>query len=466
MTLDLSQSDIDHIHIIGIGGAGMSAIATVLTKMGKKISGSDLKNSHVTERLESQSIVINVPHNAEVISDDIDLVVRSTAISESNEEIVAARTQGIQVVSRAEMLAAICSREKSVGIAGSHGKTTTTSMVTSIARAADMQPSFMIGGDVNEIGTNAGYHDSSLMIVEADESDKTFLELPLIGAVITNIENDHLENYGDSFDELKKSFETFARNVGGPVVICIDEPNAKALADSLDDKPDVITVGSSSDASWRYEVTDTSRGGVSAHIFHNGEQHGSLELAVPGVHNMKNAMCAYGLMNAFGVDDESCKKGLSTFGGVARRFQFRGETSGMIFVDDYAHLPTEISATLAAAQDGDFARIIAIFQPHRYSRTQSLYKEFADALCNADIVGICDIYSAGEDARPGVTGAMIADTLVENGHQSATFLPHIDDVVSFVRKNGRPGDLILTLGAGDVTMYPDVIQDQLAHTGA
>ena len=458
--IDLNDSSLSNIHIIGIGGAGMSAIATVLSNMGKKITGSDLKQSQVTERLESTGISIHIPHSANCISPEIDLVVRSTAISDDNEEVLRAKEMGIEVVARASMLAAICQHERSIGIAGSHGKTTTTSMVTAIARTAGMKPSFMIGGDVNEIGTNAGFNSGSLMIVEADESDRTFLSLPLVGAIVTNVENDHLESYNNSFEELKDSFYDFVVGINGPVVVCVDENNAREIAARASLVREVITVGEQ-DADWTYKIVSTERGGISAEVFYQGEPRTKIELAVPGAHNIRNAMCAYALMSAIEIDDSTCSKGLSSFGGVARRFQFRGETRGITFVDDYAHLPSEISATLAAAKDGKFNKVIAVFQPHRYSRTQSLYKEFANSLLPCDIIGICEVYSAGEQSRPGVSGALICEEIKNLGHENVEFLRHIDDVIVFIDKYAGPGDIVLTLGAGDVTMYSDVIQNAL-----
>lgn len=448
-----------HFHIIGIGGAGMSAIATVLVRMGKTVSGSDLKESHVTERLRSQGINVAVPHKRDNLTDGVDCVVRSSAISDENDEVVAARIRGIEVFSRSDMLSAICAQEKSIGVAGSHGKTTTTSMVTAIARAADLSPSFMIGGDVNEIGTNAAYNKDSYLIVEADESDKTFLTLSLVAGIVTNIEADHLENYNGSFDELRESFYHFAQNISGPVVVCVDEDNAHRLTEHLLQTRDVITVGANN-ASYTYEITSHSRGGISARV-HNANGDFDLELAVPGTHNIRNALCALAVMHELGVSIEDCCQGLSTFGGVARRFQFRGETKGITFVDDYAHLPTEIEVTLQAAHNGGFSRVVAIFQPHRYSRTQALYKEFAQSLISADLVAVCDIYPAGETPRPGVSGTLITDELLSLGHEHTYGVRHIDDVVAFVADHARSGDIVLTLGAGDVTMYSDVIQDTL-----
>lgn len=458
--LDLDLDKFNRIHIIGIGGAGMSAIAMVLKGKGKKVSGSDLKESQVTSRLETSAIKVSVPHNKALIDENIDLVVRSTAIPDNNEEVQAALASSIPLASRADVLSAICAEEKAVGIAGSHGKTTTTSMVTAIARAANLDPSFMVGGDLNEIGTNASYKPGSILIVEADESDRTFLRLSLKGAVVTNIENDHLENYDDSFDQLVDGFRQFIKAVDGPVVLCTDEVNTKQLSEEFKENENVISVAKQ-DADWIYQILSVERGGISADVYFHGEKKGTIELAVPGEHNIKNALCALVLMNSMGVEIADCIRGLKTFGGVARRFQFRGETKGITFVDDYAHLPTEIKATLGAAKDGSFRNVIAIFQPHRYSRTQLLAKEFAEALMSCDSVGVCDVYSAGEDPRPGVSGMNIVSHLRELGHKDCEFIPHIQDASKFVFLHAQPGDIVLTLGAGDITMYSDIIQTDL-----
>jgi len=464
--INLDSKSIKKIHIVGIGGAGMSAIAVVLKRKSFEVCGSDLKASHVTERLEALNISVEVPHNKDMISKDISLVVASSAIDQkSNEEILQANALGIPVVSRADILASICAVENAIGISGSHGKTTTTSMATAIARAGDLNPSFMIGGDVNEIGTNAVYNQGSILIVEADESDRTFLRLPLKGAIVTNIENDHLENYGDNFDQLQDSFIEFINNVDGPVVICIDEPNSFQVSTSSKLEKKVITVGEKN-AKYTYEVLEAGRGGINARVSCINGESIDIELAVPGVHNVKNAVCALALMHEFGVSYEDCKRGLASFGGVARRFQFRGQTRGIFFVDDYAHLPSEIEATLNAAKDGGFGKIVSIFQPHRYSRTEAQYKEFAQSLMVSDAVAICDVYSAGEAIRQGVTGNLIVEEMKKLGHKNVSFVKHMDEVIRFVDENAKAEDIVLTLGAGDVTMYSDVIQKTFSQIPA
>jgi len=459
VNIDLKSNKMSKVHIVGIGGAGMSAIAVVLNRMGFNVVGSDLKASHVTERLEALGIKVSVPHNKESIDNSVSLVVISTAIDKAvNEEVLKAEELGLQVACRADMLAAICKIENAVGVSGSHGKTTTTSMVTAIARAGDLNPSFMIGGDVNEIGTNAQYNENSILIVEADESDRTFLRLPLKGAIVTNIESDHLENYGGAFDQLQDSFLEFINKVEGPVVICIDEPNSKRISEQASLTRNVITVGKT-EADFTYEIIEAGRGGISAHIACPNDQTIKIELAVPGVHNIKNAICALALMAELEVTYEDCVRGLASFGGVARRFQFRGQTRGITFVDDYAHLPSEIEATLNAAKDGGFRKIVSIFQPHRYSRTQAQYKEFAKSLMPSDVVALCDVYSAGETPRQGVTGNLIVEEMKAMGHENVFFVKHIDEVIRFVDDHAEPEDIVLTMGAGDVTMYSDVIQN-------
>ncbi len=460
-TIDLSSNGPKNFHIVGIGGAGMSAIAHVLKRMGKNVSGSDLKQSNVTDRLQSQNIKVSIPRPEPLIDNSVEIVLCSSAVPKDDPEVIEAKEKAIPVLTRADILSSICATQKSIGIAGSHGKTTTTSMTTQIARTAEMNPSFMIGGDVNEIGTNAAYRKDSILVVEADESDQTFLRLPLKGAIVTNIENDHLENYEGKFENLLDSFFKFVNNVQGPVVICVDEINARKLAQSATN-PNLITVGSQ-DADWTYDIISTARNGISA-VFRNSnlgiEQ--NIELAVPGIHNVQNAICAFAMMISLGVEPEICAKGLSAFGGVARRFQFRGETKGITFVDDYGHLPTEIRATLKTALSGGFSRVIAVFQPHRFSRTKALYKEFAEALADADFVIVCEIYSAGEEPLNGVTSALIFDYLAkELKHTNVYYPKHIQDMINLIEGIAQTGDLVLTLGAGDVTMYSDLIQDEM-----
>lgn len=455
-TIDLTSPDINNIHIVGIGGAGMSAIAHVLKSKGKNITGSDLKDSKVTQRLSSQGIEVSIPHSEITITSDVDIVVISSAIGQENVEVKKAKELVIPVYSRAAMLSAICASEKSIGIAGSHGKTTTTSMVTTIARFAGLSPSFMIGGDLNEIGTNAKYNKDSYMIVEADESDKTFLDLELIASIVTNIESDHLENYENSFENLKDSFVQFVQQTKGPVVICVDEDNARQVSEKCEETKNIITIGKY-DAQYEYNIISRDSTGIDAEIYFGSVLKGVLRLAVPGEHNVRNALCAIALMHELGVDLDEAISALATFGGVARRFQPRGCINGITFIDDYAHLPTEIEVTLNAARDGQFHRVIAVFQPHRYSRTQELYKEFAKALTNADIVCVTEVYSAGEDARVGVSGQNIVDEMNSIGFDNVVFAPHKEDIINFVIENASTKDIVLTLGAGDITTYPDAL---------
>lgn len=458
--IDLTSTEFNNIHIVGIGGAGMSAIAHILSRMGKNVTGSDLKDSKVTQRLISQGLKVAIPHNEDALDSDCDVVVISTAIDEQNVEVVKAKSLGIEIWSRANMLGAICSAEKSIGVAGSHGKTTTTSMLTTIARFADLKPSFMIGGDLNEIGTNAAYNEGSYLIVEADESDRTFLDLELVGSIVTNIESDHLENYENSFQKLKDSFVQFVKQTKGPVVICVDEDNARAVSKECEETTNVITVGRS-DAQYVYNIISKDSSGIDAEIYYGAELKGVLKLAVPGEHNVRNALCALALMVEFDVEIETAISALATYGGVARRFQPRGNVNGITLIDDYAHLPTEIEVTLNAAKDGAFNNVIAIFQPHRYSRTQELYKEFAKALTKADIVCVTEIYSAGEAERIGVSGQNIVSEMRNLGFQNVVFAPHKEDVIKFVQENVNAKDIVLTLGAGDVTTFPDAILEAL-----
>jgi UDP-N-acetylmuramate--alanine ligase len=437
------------IHLVGIGGAGMSAIATVLVAMGHRVSGSDLKESAALDRLRALNIIISVGHLGTQVH-GADCIGISTAIPEKNIEFQEAQRLGIPIYRRAELLAAICAERFTLAISGTHGKTTTTSMLSLILVEAGRSPSFLIGGEVNEIGTNAVWGSGEMLVVEADESDGTFLMLKPEIAVVTNIEADHLDHYG-SFEALKDAFQSFMSHANTGAVVCADDEIALALAPR-----DATTYGFSPAA--QLQICDYSggRAHISFRIDRNGTTLGHFELPVPGRHNARNATAAIAVAFRLGISLDYAQRALSRFAGVARRFEFRGETGGITFVDDYAHLPGEVCATLAAARQGGWSRVVAVFQPHRYSRVQQLSGAFGDAFGDADLVVITDIYAAGEAPVPGVTGKVIADALVESqpGIEVA-FVPQHRDLVSYLRDSLRPGDCCLTLGAGDLTSLPD-----------
>jgi UDP-N-acetylmuramate--alanine ligase len=451
------------VHVVGIGGAGMRAIATVLAAMGHQVSGSDLKQSAALERLRSMGVEIGVGHRAENLPDRLDAVTISTAVPDRNPEVVAARERGIPVLRRAETLAAIAATRRTVAVAGTHGKTTTSSMLAMVLGEAGMHPSFIIGGDVNEIGTGAVWDDDGdLFVVEADESDGTFLELPRSAAVVTNVEPDHLEHYG-GFEPLRAAFDRFLGETPGPKVVCGDDD----IAAQLGAAHSAVTYGTS--ASSRYRLVDLtcSRAGSSFELWRDGASLGTIALPIAGAHNARNAAAATAVALELGAPFSAARDALARFAGVARRFEYRGEVGGVTFIDDYAHLPTEVAAALAAARSGDWNRIVCVFQPHRYSRTASLWHEFAGAFSDADLLAVTDIYAAGEAPRPGVSGMLVAQAVLDaHPWRRLAYLPRRPDVVSYLGHELRRGDLCLTLGAGDLTSLPEEVQAELHPSAA
>ena len=448
-SLDLAR--VRHVHVVGIGGAGMSAIAIVLARMGLVVSGSDLKESRALERLRAAGIEAVVGHRAEHLADDVDAVVVSTAIPATNPEVVAARAREIPVYRRADALRAIVATRRGIAVAGSHGKTTTSSMLALVLRAAGWRPTFIIGGDVNEVGTNAAYDDGDWMVVEADESDGTFLELPVEAAIVTNIEPDHLDHYG-SFEGLVRAFDDFVAAVPGPRVASADDPLAAALAA----RARLTTFGFSETADYRIVEWSGGRDGSRLVVTRHDAALGTFTLPVPGRHNALNAVAAVALATELGVPFADTARALAGFGGVARRFEFRGEREGVTLVDDYAHLPSEVRAMVGAARDGGWNRVIAVFQPHRYTRTARLWQDFADAFVDADVVVLTDVYAAGETPQPGVSGRLVLRAVLDaHPNTHAVYLPRRHDVVAHTLRFAHPGDIVLTLGAGDLTTVPD-----------
>ena len=447
--LDLSRPRV--VHIVGMGGAGMSAIAAVLARMGHRVSGSDLKDSHALDRLRLLGVDAFIGHDAAHVPADVDAVVRSSAIPPTNPEVAAAADRGARVLRRAEALRALVATRRSIAVAGSHGKTTTSSMLALCLRAAGWRPTFLIGGDLNEVGSNAAYDDGDWLVVEADESDGTFLELAPAAAVVTNVAPDHLDHYG-SFEALVDAFATFLDAVPGTRVVCVDDPVAARLAA---ERPGVRTYGFAADD---YRV-DEYRGGRTGSRFrlHRGDEPlGVLELPVPGRHNALNATGAAAVALELGVPFADVARALRGFGGVARRFQFRGEIDGVTIIDDYAHNPGKVAAVLEAAREGGWRRVVAVFQPHRYTRTATLWRDYADAFLDADEVILTDVYAAGEAPQPGVSGRLVLRAVLDaHPDTSVTYLPRRADVVAHALGLARAGDVIVTLGAGDLTTVPD-----------
>jgi len=446
-------------HIVGVGGPGMSAIALALCQMGHQVSGSDLRELPILDRLRAAGCVINVGHDRSVVH-GVDAVTFSTAIPEHNIELDEARLLGGTVLRRAGMLASICARAKSIGVAGTHGKTTTSSMLMLILAEAGLAPGFIIGGDVADVGTGAGWTGSEWFVVEADESDLTHLELPLHGTIVTNIDLDHLEHYG-SFEAIVDGFERYIRQVPGPKVLCADDEHTARIAAALPPGPDVVTYGTDERADYQAVDVAAGAGSWTFDVVRRGELLGSVHLPLRGVHNVRNATAALAMALELGAPFDAAVRALGRFGGVARRFDFRGVDQGVTFVDDYAHISTEIAAVLdAAASSGDgWRRIVAVFQPNRYRRMAVLSPEYRDAFVDADVVVLTEIYPSGDAPIPGVTGKLVVNAVTE-AHPEArvVWLPKRTELVDFLARELRDGDVCISMGCGDVVSLPDEVQ--------
>ena len=444
------------VHVVGIGGAGMSAIATALHTMGHTVTGSDLKASGVTERLGQSGIPVLIGHRADHVG-AADLVTVSSAVGADNPERVEAQRRGIPVLSRAETLAALTSLRRCIAVAGTHGKTSTASMLALQLVEAGVHPSFLIGGDVNEIGTNAVWDEGEWLVVEADESDGTFLSVVPDIAVVTNIEADHLDYYG-TFAAVRSAFEQFVASARHHRVVSGDDPVAADIgrANGAD------LVGHAPDCTYRIVDLELARSSISFRLVGPGDTElGRLAVPVPGLHNVQNAAVATVAALAAGIPFASAARALARFAGVARRFEFRGTVNGVTFVDDYAHLPTEVRAALAAARNGAWERVVAVFQPHRYSRTAELWAAFGPAFADADVVVVTDVYGAGEAPVPGVTGQLVADAVRRSfPGKPVVYTPSRIDLGRDVGEVLQAGDLCCTLGAGDLTSLPDELMSE------
>ena len=464
------------IHVVGAGGAGMSAIASTLAAMGHHVTGSDLRHSRALDRLGADGIGVFVGHDAANLGSPpaVDVVAVSTAIPDTNPEVAAAHAAGIPVVSRAAVLAAIAARRRTVAVAGTHGKTTTSSMLVLALIEAGLAPSFIVGGDLNETGSGSAWDTGELLVIEADESDGTFLVVGRTAALVTNLEPDHLEHHG-SWENLQGAFVEFIATTPGVVVVCADDAGALAVAGAATERGlapggRIVTYGTATGADYRMADLASTREGCTFSVFHNGERCGEVHLPVAGAHNAANAVGALAAAMELGAPFDACASALARFAGVARRFEHRGTAGGVTFVDDYAHLPTEVAAATAAARDGDWDRVVCVFQPHRYSRTAALATGFADAFGDADVVAITDVYPAGEAPRPGVSGKLVVDAVLDARPRTrVAYLPRLADVEVWLAAELRPGDLCLTLGAGDLTLVPsrmlEVLGDPTATPG-
>ncbi|MDU4698731.1 MAG: UDP-N-acetylmuramate--L-alanine ligase [Paenibacillus sp.] len=438
-----------HVHFIGIGGYGMSAIARVMLEMGYTVTGSDVASQELTEKLAAKGAKIYIGHTAEHVH-GADLVVYSTALPQDNVERLEAQEQGIPVLHRSQMLARLLNERTGVAVAGAHGKTTTSSMIALVMEHCGTDPTYIIGGEIMDMGTNAKAGQGKCVVAEADESDGSFLQYhPSLG-VVTNIEADHLENYGGDFGRLKEAYVQFLNQVkpDGKAVVCGDDRNVLELLPQVQSK--IITYGIETNCDYTAHEIDLGDRCVTFKMYQGDRELGSVELSVPGRHNVYNAMATIIVCMEAGIPFREAAAALRHFHGAKRRFQVLGELNGILIIDDYAHHPTEIQATIAAAK-ATGKRIIAVFQPQRYTRTFFLLDAFSRAFGEADEVIITDIYSpAGEKAIEGVHSSKLVELIKENSNGGARYLPTKQDVLADLQNRLKPGDLVLTMGAGDI----------------
>jgi UDP-N-acetylmuramate--alanine ligase len=454
---------IKHVHFVGIGGIGMSGIAEVLLNLGYQVSGSDLRSTPITESLAHQGASIFYEHRAENIG-NAHVVVTSSAVRRDNPEILAAERRKIPVIPRAEMLAELARLKYSIAIAGTHGKTTTTSMIATILDRAGYDPTVVVGGLLNTIGSNARLGKGDYIVLEADESDGSFLLLSPTMAVVTNIEADHLDHYKD-LSEIQEAFLLFANKVPfyGATVLCLDDPAVQSLIPRL--KRRFVTYGTAAQADISILESMPTGLGSTFKLRYNGGTTQTFELRVPGVHNVLNATAAFAATRDMGVEPSVIAAGLRDFQGVDRRFQIKCN-DGITVVDDYAHHPTEVRATLSAAKSGGFRNIFAIFQPHRYTRTMHLMEDFARAFNLADVVLLLDIYPAGESPIEGVSTPALVEEIRRFGHKNAIYAPDYEAIETYIAENAKDGDAVVVMGAGSVTKLSDSLAVKLSRHGA
>jgi len=453
------KGKIQHVHFVGIGGIGMSGIAEVLHNQGYQISGSDLRETEVTRRLRALGCEVAYGHRKENVK-AADVVVVSSAIRRGNPEVEAAEQRLIPVIPRAEMLAELMRMKVGIAIAGTHGKTTTTSLIATVLASGGLDPTVVIGGRLNSIGSNARLGQGEFLVAEADESDGSFVKLMPTIAVVTNIDPEHLDHYG-GIDEIKETFLSFLNKVPffGLAVLCLDHPNVQGLIPRL--KKRFVTYGLTTQADFRAKEISFEGLLTSFDVLHQHRDVGRLKIQMPGLHNVYNALATVATAFELEIPFEVVQETLRHFGGIQRRFQIKGEKRGVLVVDDYGHHPVEIMATLRAARTGWERRIIAVFQPHRYTRTQALFHDFLTAFYDADVLILTDIYPAGEDRIEGVEGKGLFEGIREYGHRNVHFFSGKEEIVDHLLRIVQPGDLVITLGAGDIWQVADDLVSRL-----
>lgn len=459
--------DIGPIHFVGIGGIGMSGIAEVLNNLGYRVQGSDMADSANVQRLKTKGISVSIGHATENLGEARVLVV-SSAIKPDNPELQAARDRMIPVVRRAEMLAELMRLRSAVAVGGTHGKTTTTSLVAALLDSAGFDPTVINGGIINAYGTNARLGEGQWMVVEADESDGTFVKLPADVAIVTNIDPEHLDHYG-TFDRARDAFRLFVENVPfyGFAVMCLDHPEVQALVGRIEDRR-IVTYGANPQADIRFHNVRSDNGFSVFDLVIRERATGaetafdSLTLPMPGLHNISNAVAAIAVAVNLDVSEEAIRAGLKNFGGVRRRFTATGLWNGVRVFDDYAHHPVEISAVLQAARSATTGRVIAVMQPHRYTRLHDLFDDFCACFNDADTVVIADVYEAGEDPIEGADKDGLVSGLRSHGHRRVLALENAESLAGLIHEEAEPGDLVICLGAGSITHWAHALPEALA----
>ena len=443
--------------MVGIGGTGMNGIAEVLLNMDYKISGTDIAKTEVTQRLAQLGAEISIGHEAKKV-EGADVVVISSAIKQDNVEVEEARRRKIPVIPRAEMLAELMRMKYGIAVAGSHGKTTTTSMIAQVLESAGFDPTIVVGGRLNTVGAHGKLGKGDFIVAEADESDRSFLYLSPFIAVLTNLDDEHLDQY-HTVDEIKTTFINFALKVPFycPVILCLDDPNLQALIPSLERR--IISYGFSTQADIFARDMQFEKFSSTSTLYWKGKKFGKLSLNVPGAHNIYNAMAAVAVGLDLDIPPEAILEALETYSGSGRRFELKKKISDIMIIEDYAHHPTEVKATLEAAKRGWKRRTVAVFQPHRYSRLSVLMNSFATSFNQADVLIITEIYPAGETPIAGVSGKVLHEEIVQFGHKNVYFEPDMKKIASLVGKMAQPEDMILIMGAGNIyEVIPDIIK--------
>jgi len=449
------------VHFVGIGGIGMSGIAEVLLNLGYPVTGSDLHESEATRRLRSLGAEIFIGHQEENLATPPSVVVISTAVKYSNPEVLEARRRQIPVVPRAEMLSELMRMKYGIAVAGSHGKTTTTSMIAAVLSSAGLDPTMVIGGRLHMLGTNAKMGQGEILVAEADESDGSFLFLSPIIAVVTNIDREHMD-YHHTMEQLSESFLTFINKVPfyGVAVLCIDNLNVRALVSKA--RKRVITYGLSSDAEFSAADLQMNAGGVEFSVRRGSDMLGRVHLRLPGRHSATNALAAVAVARELEIPFATAAAALGEFTGVHRRFEIKGEPNGIMVIDDYGHHPAEVRATIGAIRDSWKRPLTVIFQPHRYTRTHDLFDEFLTAFEGADRLILTDIYSAGEDPIPATNSESLYQAIKRQGHMDVEFVPDQKRIAAALTEKLKPGDIALTLGAGDIYKVGEALVEALA----